>query len=405
MKLIDRKRYSEKILNYLGKGDILVLVGQRRVGKSCILKCVKDRIEENHPNANVIYISKEWSDFDSIHTYTDLNAYVESRLIAGKENYLFIDEVQDIECFEKSLRSFQAKGQCEIVVTGSNAKMLSSELSTLIGGRYIEIHIYSLNYEEFLQFHQIPDSNDAVYKYLSYGGLPHLAFIGLDNMEMVMDYLRDIYNTIMLKDVIERERIRNVRFLGNLAKFISDNIGKNISASAISKYMRGQRLDVSTAMIINYLSYFKNAYIVNEVNRFDLRGKKLFDTNEKYYFEDLGLRNVLVGVNLRRYIEKLMENVVYLKLIQSGFKVTVGQLQNGEIDFVAEKNGRSIYIQVTYLISSQEVEDREFGNLKAIPDNYPKMVVSLDPLAGQGDVDGIQNIHLRKFLLGDAQSL
>lgn len=399
MNLIDRKRYTDKVLSYLGTGDILVLVGQRRVGKSYVLKSVMKRIESSGTDANIIYINKEWSDFDSLETFTDLNAYVDARLVEGKQNYLLIDEVQDITGFERSLRSYQAKGQCEIIVTGSNAKILSSELSTLIGGRYIEIHIYSLDYAEFLLFHQLPDTDDSLYSYLSYGGLPHLADIGLSNREMVRDYLQSIYNTVVLKDIIEREQIRNPRFLSDLARFVSDNIGKNISATSISKYMRGQKQDVSTAMIINYLKYLGNAYLVNEVKRFDIRGKKLFDSNGKYYYEDIGIRNVLVGINLRRYIEKLMENVVYLKLIQSGYQVTVGQLQNGEVDFVCQRDGSYLYVQVTYMLSSQEVEGREFGNLKAIADNYPKMVVSLDPLAGHGDVDGIQSVHLRRFLL------
>lgn len=399
MKLIDRTKYSDKVLNYLGQGDILVLVGQRRVGKSCVLSCVKQRLEDGNPDANVIYISKEWAEFDFIKTYADLNDYVERHLEVDRQNYLFIDECQDIEGFEKTLRSLQAKHQCEIVITGSNANMLSSELSTLLSGRYIKIHIHSLNYAEFLLFHELTDSDEALYQYLSYGGLPHLAFIGLDNRQMVMDYLRDIYNTVMMKDVVSREKIRNVRFLNDLARFISDNTGKNISATSISKYMRGQQQEVSTALIINYLRYFCNAYLIDITPRFDIRGKKLFDTNEKYYFEDLGIRNVLVGVNLRLYIEKLIENVVYLKLVECGFSVTVGQLQQTEIDFVARRGDKYLYVQATYLLATEEVMKREFGNLKLIGDNYTKMVVSMDPLAGRGDQEGIRNVHLRDFLL------
>jgi len=359
---------------------------------------VERKIRQNDSCANVIYINKEYAEFNTIHTDILLNEYVEKRLKSGLSNYLLIDEVQDIDGFENSLRNFQAKDLCDIIVTGSNAKMLSGELATYLSGRYIEVHIQSLDYNEFLVFHNLPDSDGTFRKFLSYGGLPQLAHIGLDNSQMVMSYLNDIYNTVVMKDVISRENIRNVRFLTDLIRFVSDNIGKNISANSISKFMRSQQISISPALTSNYLGFLCNAYIINCVRRFDIHGRRLFETNEKYYFEDIGLRNALVGINLRSGIEKLLENVVFLHLCSNGYSVTIGQLQNGEIDFVAEKNGRRLYIQVCYLLATQETIDREFGNLRRIKDDYPKIVVCMDTMAAGGDYEGIKCVHIRDFL-------
>lgn len=398
MEVINRPRYVNKVLDYIGKGLIVVLTGQRRVGKSCILQYVVKQIRENTPAANIIYINKEYAEFNAIRNYEDLNAYISKEVISDGINYLLIDEVQDIEGFEHSLRSVQAKHQCEIIITGSNAKMLSSELSTYLSGRYIELHIQSLNYNEFCTFHHLQDNDNTLMDYLSYGGLPQLSHIGLDNKQMIRDYLTDIYNTVLMKDVVSRESIRNVRFLNNLVHFLGDNIGKNISASSISKFMKSQSITVSPTLVTNYLDYLCNAYIVMRVPRFDIHGRRVFETNEKYYFEDIGLRNILTGINLLRDIEKLMENAVYLALVGKGYAVTVGQLQNAEIDFVAEKDGERMYIQVSYMLSNPETIEREFGNLRRIRDDYPKFVICMDSMAVRGQYDGIKCIHLRDFL-------
>jgi predicted AAA+ superfamily ATPase len=398
MELINRAKYVNRIVNYLGKGLIIVLTGQRRVGKSCIMQCVVNEIKQREKDANVIYINKEYTDFNNIKNDIDLNEYIEMQLQADVHNYLFIDEVQDIDCFENTLRSLQAQDKCEIVITGSNAKMLSGELSTYLSGRYIELHIQSLNYTEFLQFHKMPDGEDAVYKYLTYGGLPQLAQIGLSNIEMVNTYLNDVYNTVIMKDVISRENIRNVRFLTDLVKFVADNAGKNISANSISKFMKGQGMAISPTLVNNYMGYLCNAYIINKTSRFDIRGRRLFETNEKYYFEDLGLRNSLIGLNMRRDIEKLLENAVYLHLCACGYTVTVGILQNAEIDFVAERHDERRYIQVSYTLASEETVQREFGNLQRINDNYSKMVVCMDKIAAQSNYSGIECCYISDFL-------
>lgn len=398
IELIRRNQYIEKVLNYLGKGLIVVLTGQRRVGKSCILQSVSKEIKVSESEANIIYINKEYAEFRNILTDVQLNEYIDSHLKDNVPNYLFIDEVQEIDGFENSLRNYQAKQMCDIVITGSNAKMLSGELATYLSGRYIEIHIQSLDYDEFLKFHKKADEQNALIDYLSYGGLPQLAHIGLNNRQMTMDYLGDVYNTVIMKDVIMRESIRNVRFLTDIVSFLSDNIGKNISANSISKFMRSQGQTISPMLISNYIEFLTNAYIIDEVKRYDIHGRKIFETNEKYYFEDIGLRNRLIGINIRRDIEKLMENAVYLHLKKKGYKIYVGQLQNGEIDFVAEQDGQRIYIQVSCMLQTDETMEREFGNLLKIKDNYPKIVVCMDDLATQGSYEGIDCVHLKEFL-------
>ncbi len=397
MKLINRPQYTNRIRPFIGKGLIIVLTGQRRVGKSCILQQLMGELSQKE-NANIIYINKEKIEFDFIQSYMELSEYVDEHLVVEKENYLFIDEVQDIKEFEKTLRSLQADDECNIFITGSNAKMLSSELATVLSGRYIEFHIQSLSYEEFLEFHQLEDNDQSLMKYMTYGGLPQLYRIGLDDRDLALDYLHNIYNTIMLKDVIAREQIRNVPFLENLIYFVSDNIGKLISASSISKYMKSQNVEVTATVVLNYLSYFCNAFIIDKVSRYDIHGKRLLESNEKYYFEDLGLRNTLAGINQVGDIEKLIENVVYLHLRNLGFEVLVGQFRQMEIDFVAKKKGAIIYFQVTYLLSSEETIEREFGNLQLIKDNYPKYVISLDSFYSGGKRDGIILLHLREFL-------
>ncbi|MDE6269228.1 MAG: ATP-binding protein, partial [Muribaculaceae bacterium] len=285
---------------------------------------------------------------------------------------------------------------------GSNAYIFSSELSTRLAGRYIEIPIYGLSYREFLEFHGLSDSDESLYDYLRVGGLPGLRLYEIKNEIQVRDYLQGVYNTIMMRDVIAREKIRNVPFIENLARFIADNDGKLISTNSIVKFMKSQGEKISDPLTSTYISYLCKALIINQVVRFDIHGKKLFELIFKYYFADHGLRNYLCGFNLRGSIEKIMENVVYLHLLSQGFNVNVGILRAGEIDFVAQKGDKIIYVQVVYLLASDETVRREFGNLAGIKDNYPKYVVSMDPVfGGIAEYPGILHVHLRKFLTTD----
>ncbi len=397
MATIIRQAYIDKIEKYLGKETIIVLVGQRRVGKSYIMKTVRDQKASN-PDNNIIYIDKEKREFDSIRNYQDLNQYIDEHFVASKHNYILIDEIQDITEFERSIRSFRTEPNTDIIITGSNAKMLSNELSTLIGGRYKEIYIQSLSYEEFLVFHQLPDNDDSLAKYIQYGGLPGLAKIGLEEDD-AREYQMDIFHTVLLKDVIMRNRIRNVPFLENLVRFLADNTGKLISANSIAKYMKSQGESITSTVIINYISFLCEAYFLHKVNRFDIHGKRIFETNDKFYFEDNGIRNALAGGTREGDIEKVIENIIYQHLIRLGYQVYVGQLQAGEIDFVCTKpDGQRIYVQASYIIADMATREREFGNLRAINDNYPKYVISMTPLLTRNDDNGITHLHLRKFL-------
>lgn len=397
MATIRRQSYIDKIEKYLGKETIIVLVGQRRVGKSCILKMIRDDKMADSDN-NVIYIDKEKWQYDAIQTYKDLNEYIERYWVNDKHNYILIDEVQDIEEFERSVRSFRTEPNTDIIITGSNARMLSNELSTLIGGRYKEIYIQSLSYNEFLEFHNLSDNDESLSLYIQYGGMPGLAKIGLEEDD-AREYQIDIYHTVLLKDVIMRNQIRNVPFLENLVRFLADNIGKLISANSIAKYMKSQGESITSSVVINYISFLCEAYILHKVNRYDIHGKRVFENNDKFYFEDNGVRNAIAGGTREGDIEKVIENIIYEHLIRLGYQVYVGQLQAGEIDFVCTKpEGQRIYVQASFIIAEQATREREFGNLRSIKDNYPKYVISMTPLLTKNNDDGITHIHLRKFL-------
>ena len=399
MNILVRQHYLDKIERYLGKDMIIVLTGQRRVGKSYTLRMVRD-LKAKNENNNIIYIDKEKKAFDHIKSYQDLNAYIDAHYQTGKMNYILIDEVQEIEEFERTIRSYRTEPDAEVIVTGSNAKMLSKELSTIIGGRYKEIHVQSLSYKEFLQFHDLQDGDDALSQYIQFGGLPGLIRMGLDEDDAI-EYQKDVLNTVLLKDVISKNNIRNISFLEKLINFIADNIGKIISATSISKFMKSQGTNVSPDTIIDYAQYLEDAYIIHKVNRYDIHGKHLFESNDKYYFEDHGLRNAKAEGTREGDIEKLIENIVYQRLISLGYTVNVGQLQAGEIDFVCTKKAgtQRIYIQTSYIIADNATREREFGNLHNIKDNYPKYVVSMTPGVTRNDDNGITHLHLRNFLM------
>lgn len=393
-----RQRYIDKIEHHLGKNMIIILTGQRRVGKSYILRLFKDKVSENEKN-NIIYINKEKHAFENIRTYQDLNAYIDEHRNPDKKNYILVDEIQDIESFEKSVRSYYEEPDVEIVITGSNSNMLSSDLGNKVGGRYKEIYVQSLSYEEFMTFHKLTDSDETLSKYLQFGGLPGLIRYGLDEQD-AREYQMDVFNTVLLKDVIMRSQIRNVPFLENLIRFLADNTGKIISANSIAKYMKSQGETITSAAIINYMKALCDSYMIHKVNRYDIHGKKLFESNDKFYFEDNGIRNLLAGGRREGDIEKVIENVIYNHLIRLGYEVTVGQLQAGEIDFVCNKSdGSRAYIQASYIIADESTREREFGNLHSIKDNYPKYVISMTPLVSKSDDDGVTHLSLRKFLL------
>jgi len=393
--IIIRSKYHNKLLPFIGKQLIKVLTGQRRVGKSYILKQTILQITGNDPTAQIVYINKENLAFDSIKTAEDLNKYVLTNTKEGVRNYVFIDEIQEIEQFEKAMRSLLLNPVYDLYCTGSNASILSGELSTFLSGRYIEIPVYSLSYTEFLLFHHLENSNASLMLFLRFGGLPYLKHLQLDD-EIVFGYLKGVYNTIIYRDIIMRHEVRNTAFMENLVLFMADNIGQLFSAKKISDYLKSQKTNIATSQIISYLSHLTNAFLLQKVGRYEISGKKIFEIGEKFYFEDIGLRNALIDFK-QSDIGKLMENAVYNHLLFNDYEVKVGQIGPYEIDFVGKRRGEIVYIQVCYLLREQDTIDREFGNLERINDNYPKIVVSMDEFAGNTR-KGIQHINLRAFL-------
>lgn len=346
-----------------------------------------------------MYINKEYQEFRDIATATQLYDYAVARLPKDGDNYLLIDEVQDIENYENALRSLHAEDRCQVIATGSNAYIFSSELGTRLSGRYVEIKVYNLSYLEFLRFHNIEDSDEAIMSYLKIGGLPGLLAFNREDQSQITDYLEGVCNTVIVKDIVSRENVRNVTQLENVIRFVADNIGKPISVTNIAKYMTSKGEKISNETVSNYLKYLRDAFLAIPIKRFNIHGKMLLEPNNKHYFSDHGIRNYLCGYNIRESIEKIMENVVWNHLRRQGFKVTVGILRVGEIDFVATKAEKRIYVQVTYLLASEDTVRREFGNLAAIKDNYPKYVVSMDPVGGGfSEYPGIEHVRLREFL-------
>ena len=394
-KYIPRNHYLHTIKPYIHTNIIKVIVGQRRVGKSYFLYQVMDEIKKIDKGANIIYINKELYEFDRIEDYHDLKTYVENKSSKKEKNYVFIDEIQEIDQFEKTIRDFGTRANYDTYCTGSNSNLLSSDLANLLGGRFIEIPIYSLSFGEFLQFHHLEKNKETLFSYIKYGGLPYLINLELED-EQVYGYLKTIFNTIILKDVVARFNVRNVHLLERLVEYLADNIGSLISAKRISDFLKSQNLDISPNSILNYLNYLTSSFFIHKVKRQDIVGRKIFEINEKYYFADLGLRNSLIGYR-QIDMNKIMENLVFSRLTYLGYKVTVGQVGENEIDFVAEKDTNKAYYQVAYLLTSKKVIEREFGNLLKIKDNYPKYVISMDEYAS-GDFKGVKHLNLIDFL-------
>ena len=397
MEILTRQHYADIVDSWIGKGNIIALVGSRRVGKSYILKDFIQRHSQEE-NINIIYVDKEKKDFKTIKTKDDLDTWIEERFIPGKHNCILIDEVQEIDDFEDSVCSWYSEDDTDVLITGSNSDLLSGELATRLSGRHVEIRVHPLTYMEFLQFHSLLDSDESLMAYLNYGGLPGLKTVGLDNEEQVWAYLASVFNTIMLKDIIERYDIRNVPFLNNLIVFYADTTGKLTSANSISKYMKSQNENVSSNLILLYRSFYSEAFLIDVVSRYDIHGKKIFESNEKIYWADLGLRNLKSSGSMDSYIEKVIENAVYKQLSFLGYDIKVGVLNAGEVDFVCTKAGQTVYVQASYIIAEETTREREFGPLEKIRDNYPKYVISATPYLTKRNDNGIIHLSLRKFL-------
>ena len=396
MKQFKRDHYLNRIRPFINKQLIKVITGQRRVGKSYLLQQVRNEISEKYPHSSNIFINLESLEFNDLRDFQNLSDYIVKNS-KSEINFVFIDEIQEVEGFEYVLRSLLVDGKYDIYCTGSNAKMLTGKMATYLSGRQIEFRVHALSFSEFLEFHNKKGGKKSLIEYLQFGGLPYLINLP-ENQEIWNEYLRNIYNTILFRDIITQHEIRDVSFLENLIRFISDNIGSLLSASNIGKYLKSQNVNKTTQLIINYIQYIANSYCINRVRRFDIHGKKIFESGEKFYFEDLGIRNAIVGYNISE-MNKIIENAVYNHLKYYNYNVFIGKIKNLEIDFVAEKNGEYIYIQATYILKDESTVEREFGNLLKIKDNYPKFVVSFDDFKTPNTYMGIKHYTLLDFLL------
>lgn len=391
-----RKEYMDRVIPFIGKNLIKVFTGQRRVGKSYLMFQIMGHVKEQFPGGKIIYVNKEDLSFSNLKTATDLHDYVISNQDAESKTFVFIDEIQDIENFESALRSLLLYENLDIYCTGSNANLLSSDIAGHLSGRYIEITVYSLSYEEFLQFHSLKDSETSLNLFLKYGGLPYIKHLPLEDA-IVFEYLKNIYNTIVYRDIINRFSIRNTVFLEQLVQFLAANTGSLFSAKKISDFLKSQRTNMAPNQVQTYVQYLVSAFLLHKVSRYDLVGKRLFEIGDKFYFENLGIRNAIWGYRIEDR-GKIMENVVYNHLVFRGYSVKVGVLGDKEIDFIAEKNNEKLYVQVALSLHAEKTMQREFGNLLAIDDNYPKMVVTLDAFDG-ASYQGVQAIDLRRFLM------
>ncbi len=395
--LINREVYIRRIQPFMRKSIAKVLIGQRRVGKSFLLFQLMDKVQQEEPDANIIYLNFEDFAFNQIRTAEDMYAYISSRLLEGKYNYIFIDEIQEIAHFEKVVRSLLLDPFNDVYITGSNAKMLSGELATYLSGRYVEFKIYSLSYLEFLQFHRLENTRQSLDLYSRYGGLPYLINLPLTD-EVVNEYLKSVYSTIVFRDVVSRYNLRNIDFLEKLIRFLAENIGSLFSAKNISDYLKSQHTAISVTQIQNYTHYLSNAFLVHRVERYDLVGKRVFEIGEKYYFENLGIRNIVIGYRITDRA-KLLENLVYNHLLYLGYEVRIGYIGDKEIDFIGEKSNEKIYVQVALQINNETTAQREFGNLLKIPDNYLKIVVTDEAFQGN-TYEGIRHYSIQDFLSG-----
>lgn len=391
-----RPLYMDRIRPYIGKSIIKILVGQRRVGKSYILKAVADEVRRLNPDANFISINLEDFAFAHITDAATLHSEIQSRIVAGCKNFIFLDEIQEVADFDRVVRSLLLDSDNDIYITGSNSSMLSSEMASRLAGRSIEIYVHPLTYSEFLDFHSYQDSDESVQAYLRYGGMPYLR--NLPNRNTWDEYLSGVTDAVVYRDVVSRQGLRNTDFLQRLMLYLADNVGNIFTAKKIADYLKSQRIASSTSGVQSYIEYLEDAFIVNRARRWDIVGKRFFEIGEKIYFEDLGIRNAIIGYRPND-IGGLLENAVFNHLQSRGYRVSVGAMPRGrEIDFIAEKDNEYRYIQVALTIVDPTTAVREFGNLEKIPDNYEKTVITLrDDFPNT--VNGIYHQSLRKFLL------
>ena len=400
--MIIRENYLNRMIAAKDTEFIKVITGVRRSGKSTLLLMFKDYLLNNNiKEDNIIHINFESAMYDDIKNYKDLYNYVKDR-IKNDKVYLLLDEVQNVSSWEKAINSFKVDFNIDIYITGSNAYLLSSELSTLLSGRYIEIKMYPLSFKEYLKFNGYDnnDLDDKFNEYLRYGGLPAITLIK-DNDELVLSYLNDIYNTIVKKDIIDRNNIKDVALLENIIKYISNNIGSPISSTKISDYLNSNKVVEKSnhQTIDNYLNMLEKSFIIYKADRTDIRSKSLLKTLGKYYISDTGIRNIILGF---RNIDEghLLENIVYLELLRRGYRVNIGKTNDYEVDFIAENPNNIKYYQVTQTLKDEKVKQREIRSLESINDNYEKVILTMDRTINN-DYNGIKVMNIIDWLIKD----
>jgi len=394
-----RNIYLSRIRGYIDKPVIKIITGMRRTGKSCFLKLLADELlQRGIEKERILIIKLDSLSFEHLRDYRSLNDYITGHYRDGNRMYVLIDEVQECSGWERCIESLFENGNYDLYLSGSNAHMLSSDLSTLLSGRYVTFPLFVLGFAEYLQFMQKEFSEAATCfpEFLKRGGFPALIHFD-DDLDVVYEYISSLYNTILLKDVVQRNQLRNVALLENVTRYVFDNVGNIFSSKKVADYLKSQRLSVGVNTVQNYLSYLCDTFVLHKVARYDLKGKRLLEMHEKYYLGDVGFRHARLGYR-DADISGVLENVVFLELKRRGYEVFIGKLNEYEIDFVAEKAKERIYIQVAYLLTSKETLEREFRPLLQIKDNYPKFLLSMDTIAGT-DYEGIKRVNLVDFLL------
>lgn len=397
MDFVERKEYIDKIKPFINKPVIKVITGMRRVGKSTFLKIISQKILKDIEESNKIYLNFETLELLKIKTDIELVEYL-NPLLKDKKNkvYMFFDEIQLVKNWERVINALRVDENYDIYITGSNSSLMSSKISTLLSGRYIQIEMQPFNFREFLKLYS--DKNlvyeELFKKYINIGGIPFLKYFDLDENSCAK-YLQDLYNTVIVKDVIEYNKVRDVDMFNRILTYVFENIGQTFSSRSIQKFLKNENRNISVDTILNYLEYAKSAYIIKKVPRYDVVGKKILSVDEKYFITDHGLRYAK-GFSNEKNIERILENIVYIELLSRGYKVNIGRVNDKEIDFIAVKGDKKEYYQVSYLLETEETRNREFGVYQKVEDNYPKYVLSMDKI--NFSQNGIIHLNIIQFL-------
>ena len=397
--MVKRVDYLEKVRPFIGLDIVKVLTGMRRSGKSVLMEQIKDMIgEEIDPAAHFLYVNLELEENKRFLSKGALPDYVMNEISKRKhcKTYVFLDEISDVEEWEKCVNSLRAHQNLDVYITGSNSKLLSGELATYLTGRYVEIKVAPFSFAEFCAANPTLTKETAFDSYLKFGGMPFLSLLAL-NEQPCTDYLNDLYSSILLKDIVKRHKIRDVDLLTRIMNYVMSETGHTFSAASIQRYLKHENRPVSFETVMNYLSFGEEAFLFSAVKREDLIGKRILDVDAKYYAMDHGMRRAVIGGGVKRDIDRTLEAVVYREFVRRGYTVTIGHVKEKEVDFACQRANERLYVQVAYVMETEETQEREFSALRAVPDAYPKMILSMDRFdLSEG---GIVHKYLPDFLL------